>query len=87
MSNIIPNINVRKIFYKNYIYQYCSKNQKLHLVKKKNEENFCKNLDSDKIKKQNVNNGSKYIDQKKSKQKLFQNDKEQSKAATTTQTQ
>lgn len=71
-----------------FINKNCSKNQELHLVKKKNEENFCKNLDSDKIKKQNVNDGSKYVDQKENvyKQKLFQNDKEQSKT-TISQTQ
>ncbi|XP_050446692.1 uncharacterized protein MAL13P1.304-like [Cataglyphis hispanica] len=58
-----------------------SKNQKPYLVKKKSEENFFENFDSDKISKQNVNNGSKYVAQKESiyKQKLFQNDKEQPK--------
>ncbi|XP_070158318.1 uncharacterized protein [Polyergus mexicanus] len=61
-----------------------SKNQKLYLVKKKSEENFFKNFDSDKIAKQNVNNESKYVAQKESicKQKLFQN-KEQPKATQT----
>ncbi|CAL1676490.1 unnamed protein product [Lasius platythorax] len=65
-----------------------SKNQKPYLVKKKSEENFFKNLDSDKIRKQNVNDGSKYVAQKENvyKKKLFQNDKKQSKAVTQTQT-
>lgn len=75
----------KDILYKDCIYYYYSKHQKPHLVKKKSEENFFENFDSDKTLKQNVNNGLKYIAQKESihKQKLFQNDKEQSKATQT----